>query len=140
MKNYFWRKLSKTSYPKSFMIFSFFSWFPISFGFHSFPLRYTTKNYQQFTFCLWFWVLFYHLKQFKMTTIHLSHIPYKRHFFTTLKTPMADKTFSQEQYEMRFFRFNVSIQIHSTSTISENNLLPLTLSLDFFPSTPSFPY
>ena len=49
--------------------------------------------------------------------------PLKQSKLTTIKAPMAHKTFSQEQFRFRYYSFNISFNVNSSpSTLNINSL------------------
>ena len=62
-----------------------------------------------------------------------AHLPSKRKCFTITKAPMAHKTFSQEQYQYRFysliisFKSNLASKTGTVPSINESLYLALTL-------------
>ena len=55
--------------------------------------------------------------------------PLKQSKLTTIKAPMAHKTFSQEQFKFRYYSFNISFNINSSSSVLNINSLNKSLYL-----------
>ena len=55
--------------------------------------------------------------------------PLKQSKLTTIKAPMAHKTFSQEQFKFRYYSFNISFNINSSSLVLNTNSLNKSLYL-----------
>ena len=53
--------------------------------------------------------------------------PIKQTKITTLKTPMAHKTFSQEQFQFRFYSFSISFNLQKNKKTSNINTLNKSL-------------
>lgn len=59
-------------------------------------------------------------KLFKRPSISIR--PTKQSKFTSLKAPMAHKTFSQEQFWIRFYRLKINFTVYKTGTSILNSL------------------
>lgn len=55
--------------------------------------------------------------------------PMKQAKLTTIKAPMAHKTFSQEQFRFRFYSFNISFNINNSLEVSKIDSLNQSLCL-----------
>lgn len=64
-------------------------------------------------------------KKFKIPLFFVC--PMKQTRLTTLKAPMAHKTFSQEQFQFRFYTFSVSFNLQNNEKVSNINTLNKSL-------------
>lgn len=81
---------------------------------------------QSYLMMTWFFFLKKNLEEIKNSRIFFFVKPKRKSKFTIIKSPMAHKTFSQEQYSVSFYSINSSIEIltkrknfnYSTSLVS----------------------
>ena len=78
------------------------------------------------------WILYITTGKSKTQNIHKPKIsikPSKQTKFTLTKAPMAHKTFSQEQFIMKFYKFKITFSVPNINLNSVNTSLFLLLSL-----------
>lgn len=64
-------------------------------------------------------------KKFKIPLFFVC--PMKQTRITTLKAPMAHKTFSQEQFQFRFYTFSISFNLQNNEKVNNINTLNKSL-------------
>ena len=69
------------------------------------------------------------LNRKKISTPLFFVCPKKQTKITTIKSPMAHKTFSQEQFQFRYYSFNISFNILNSKSVTKINSINQSLYL-----------